>query len=119
MRSNAPERTTLTIETRKCTATVLQPGRYEMVRDGQTVSENSRKRLQTGTITGRNNTVRNGPRATLDQVVKVQILLRQSKKYLQIAVKWAGARRLIRVFVLQPGCYGTERNGTALTSEEA
>jgi hypothetical protein len=57
--------------------TVLQPGRYEMIRGGQTASKNVGKHLQIGTINGHTRTGQNSPSPTVDQLVLVRILLRQ------------------------------------------
>ena len=56
---------------------VLQPGRYAQVRSGQADDKISAKYLQISVIVGRTTTGRNRPRATLDQLVKVRLLLRQ------------------------------------------
>jgi hypothetical protein len=70
-------------------------------------------------ILGRPDTRRYIRVLTLDQLVKVRILLRQPKKHLQIADKEAVVRRLVRIFVLQPNCYGAVRDERALAERSA
>jgi len=65
--------------------TVLQPGWYKLERSGQAHAKYSVKYLQNSIITGHISTGWNRRRATLDQLVKVRILLRQLLKFLQIA----------------------------------
>src|SRR5215210_7068831 len=66
--------------TEQFTATVLQPGRYTPVHNGLVAAKNIVKHLQNSIITGRASTEQSTPRATLDQLVKVRILLRQPHK---------------------------------------
>src|SRR5918992_1906091 len=61
-------------------AKILQPGRYTPVRSGQAEVRNLAKYLQISTVAGHASTGRNSRGATLDQLVKVRILLRQLPK---------------------------------------
>ncbi len=72
----------------KVTATVLQPGRYRRVRDGQTTVAIFVKYLQNGMISGRNRTGWNGLERLHTAEVAGSSLGLPTKKYLQIKEKF-------------------------------